>query len=375
MEVSEREILRILDANLNRAREGMRVVEDLARFVFEDKTLQKKTKALRHKLASLFTFFPQKRLSSFLASRSATRVGRELLIDLGRDALTDVGKNSLPSAEGARATAVDLVQANFSRIEESVRALEEYTKCVAGGPSQKLKALRFETYSLEKQYIVVANRASNTRLLQNLGLYPIIDRETIGDLHPLDIAREILVHGVRIVQYRDKVSPAAEVCEVCSALREITARKRIIFILNDRVDIVQATDADGVHLGQDDIPVALARRLLGSRKIIGKSTHSLAQARRTAKEDVDYIAVGPIFSTPTKPRARPVGVELIARVRKTTNKPIIAIGGISGQNLREVLQAGADGAAVISAILKARSVRSSTRSLLNICRRSLGRKN
>jgi len=371
MRLPPKEILRILDANLNRAREGLRVVEDVARFVLEDKSLQRKTKSLRHRLASLFASTPRLPSRTRAGKSSPPEIDREMLIDLGRDATGDVGKDFLTSTEARRTTTVDFIQANFARIEESVRALEEFTKFFSSETSARLKAMRFEVYSLEKDYIRASNRARNVESLKGIGLYPIIDRETIGDLDPIKVARQILVPGVKIVQYRDKVFSAAAVCETCSALRDLTARKRVIFIVNDRVDIAQAVDADGVHLGQDDVPVPLARRMLGSRKIIGKSTHSLTQARKAVKEDVDYMAVGPIFSTPIKSGARPVGTELIARVRTITDKPIVAIGGINRHNLGEVLNGGADAAAVISAIFKTKNVRASTEALVNICRKRL----
>jgi thiamine-phosphate pyrophosphorylase len=371
MDMSEGEIYRILDANLNRAREGLRVVEEVARFVLEEKTLQRKTKSLRHRLASLFTSFPRKRRAGRSPSGAAAGIDREMLIEFGRDAVGDVGRDVFTGSEARRAATAGLIQANFARIEESLRAMEEFTKFLSGEVSARLKAMRFEVYSLEKEYVQVAHRVANVGSLRRIGLYPVIDRETIGDSDPLEIARQVLLSGVKIVQYRDKVSPAAEMCEVCAALREIAWQRGVIFIVNDRADIARASDADGVHLGQDDLPVSSARQLLGSRKIIGKSTHSLAQARRAAKEDVDYIAVGPIFSTPAKPGTRPVGTELLARVRNVTDKPIIAIGGINRHNLGEVLEKGADGAAVISAILKAKNVRAAAVSLRNICRRSL----
>ncbi|MDP2897165.1 MAG: thiamine phosphate synthase [bacterium] len=373
MALPEKQILRILDANLNRAREGLRVVEEIARFVFDDEALQKMTKSLRHQLASLFAASPRagQRLP---VTEPAAALDREMLIDLGRDAGGDVGKTSSTPREGKRAALSDLIQANFARIEESIRVLEEYTKPVAGGFSPKLKSMRFDIYSLEKDYIRMANRAVKRVALKGIGLYPILDRDAMGGADPIAVARQVLTPGVAMVQYRDKSSSAAEVCRVCDELRRMTSRKGVILIVNDRVDIAHAVGADGVHLGQDDMPVASAREILGSKKIIGKSTHSFPQARRALKEDIDYIAVGPIFSTPTKPGAKPVGCELIVRVRAMTDKPIIAIGGITAKNLPEVLDAGADGAAVISAILKAKQIRTSTRALVNICRRKLKKK-
>lgn len=366
-----KDILRILDANLNRAREGLRVVEEIARFVFDDKTLQKRTKALRHQLASLFAAPSSLGRRLAAAKQAAVALDREMLIDLGRDASGDVGRASSAQREAKRTRLADLIQANFARIEESIRVLEEYTKSVPGGLSPKLKSLRFDIYSLEKDYIRMTNRSATAQSLKGLGLYPILDRDALGAADPMAVARQLLIPGVKMVQYRDKSSSAAEVCRVCDQLRGMTSRRGVTLIVNDRADIAHAAGADGVHLGQDDMPVAAAREILGSQRIIGKSTHSLVQARRAIKEDIDYVAVGPIFSTPTKPGARPVGPDLIVKVRAMTDKLIIAIGGISEKNLPEVLDAGADGAAVISAILKTKQIRWSTRALVSICRRGL----
>jgi len=386
MRLPEKEILRILDANLNRAREGLRVVEEIARFVFDDEALQKTTKSFRHQLASLFAAYPRAGQRLPATEPAAVALDREMLIDLGRDARGDVGKTSSTPREGRRVGLSDLIQANFARIEESIRVLEEYTKPIlpeagetpalhaATGVSPRLKAMRFDIYSLEKDYIRMANRAVKRVALKGIGLYPILDRDAMGGADPIAVARQVLTPGVAMVQYRDKSSSAAEVCRVCDELRRMTSRKGVILIVNDRADIAHAVGADGVHLGQDDMPVASAREILGSKKIIGKSTHSFPQARQALKEDIDYIAVGPIFSTPTKPGAKPVGCELIVRVRAMTDKPIIAIGGITAKNLPEVLDAGADGAAVISAILKAKQIRTSTRALVDICRRKLKKK-
>jgi thiamine-phosphate pyrophosphorylase len=365
--IGDREIYRIIDANLNRAREGLRVVEEVARFVLEERTLQKRTKSLRHELASLFAHPSTRKRLAVSFGNVAEGVDRGLLIDRGRDASGDVGKKTFAPGEVRRASDTDIIQANFARIEESVRALEEFTKFLSAELSSRLKAMRFQVYSLEKEYVRAAYRADNARSLKQIGLYPIIDRETIGDRDPLEVAQKLLPRGVKIVQYRDKVSSAAEMCKVCLRLRDITLRKKVMFIVNDRVDIAQASGADGVHLGQDDVPVDLARKLLGSQKIIGRSTHSLGQARQATKEDIDYIAVGPIFSTDTKRGGRPVGPELVTRVKRITDKPIIAIGGINTANLDEVLDKGADGAAVISAILKAKNLRAAAVSLKEVC--------
>jgi thiamine-phosphate diphosphorylase len=137
------------------------------------------------------------------------------------------------------------------------------------------------------------------------------------------------------------------------AIAKLCRRHKVFFIVNDRADIAAASGADGVHLGQEDFPVAAARKILGRGKIIGKSTHSVEQAKAAIKERVDYLAVGPIFWTQTKKIDRPVGTELVAQVRKLTKKPILAIGGIQPENAASVIAAGATGVAAVSALMAA----------------------
>jgi thiamine-phosphate pyrophosphorylase len=134
-------------------------------------------------------------------------------------------------------------------------------------------------------------------------------------------------------------------------LREITRKYNAVLIINDDVDIALSVDADGVHLGQDDFPAHIARKILGEDKIIGLSTHSLKQAEEAQGSGADYIAIGPIFRSTTKDVREPLGAEIIKEIRKISRVPVIAIGGINEENIADVIKAGADGAAVISAII------------------------
>lgn len=156
-----------------------------------------------------------------------------------------------------------------------------------------------------------------------------------------------------MVQLREKNMETRPWLALALELAKICRQNRVLFIINDRVDIAAACGADGVHLGQDDFPVGLARRILGRRKTIGKSTHSIEQAKEAIRDKVDYVAIGPIFWTQTKKIDRPVGTELVAQVRKLTKKPILAIGGIKPENAASVIAAGASGAAVVSALMAA----------------------
>jgi thiamine-phosphate pyrophosphorylase len=155
---------------------------------------------------------------------------------------------------------------------------------------------------------------------------------------------------VEVVQYRDKRKTTPELLREASALREIC--KHTTFLINDRVDIALAIEADGVHLGQDDLPYPLARKLLGKRKIIGLTVHNLEQAALAQTLGADYIAVSPIFATTTKPDAgRPVGIALLEEIRKRVRLPIVAVGGINLKNLSSVVAAGADAVSAISDVV------------------------
>jgi thiamine-phosphate pyrophosphorylase len=159
--------------------------------------------------------------------------------------------------------------------------------------------------------------------------------------------------GVTVVQYRSKgnIKTTKEMYEELLALRELTKKYGIPLIVNDRVDLALAVDADGVHIGQDDLPPSVVRKILGEDKIIGISTHSLEEVEKANREPVDYIAFGSVYRTPTKEKPIVVGVEKLKEAKKIAKKPLVAIGGIMPYNVDEVIKAGADGVAVISAIL------------------------
>jgi thiamine-phosphate pyrophosphorylase len=169
----------------------------------------------------------------------------------------------------------------------------------------------------------------------------------------MDCAQELAAAGVRLMQYRHKHAPAGEMLNVSKQLAVKLQPQGITFIVNDRPDVAAMSESSGVHVGQDDLGAAATRTLVGD-KIIGVSTHNLAQFEAAAASTADYIAVGPIFATSSKANPDPVvGIDLIRRVRALTDKPIVAIGGIKLENAAEVIAAGADSVAVISDILSA----------------------
>lgn len=185
-----------------------------------------------------------------------------------------------------------------------------------------------------------------------LDLYVITDTRFAGARGNLAVMEEAVAGGADVVQLREKEMSTGQLVELGLALRELTRRSRVLFVVNDRVDVALAVDADGVHVGQDDMPAALARRLMGPGKIVGVSAGSLDEAVRALRDGADYLGVGPIYPTGTKADAgAATGPELIAEIKRATGLPIVGIGGIDAANAPAVIRAGADGVAVISAVV------------------------
>ena len=185
---------------------------------------------------------------------------------------------------------------------------------------------------------------------KNNAIYLLTDR-TIARLSHVELVRIALSAGIRTIQFREKNMPRNQLYKEAVTIQELVKKYRATLIINDHVDIAKAVDADGVHLGQKDMPVEEARKILGKRKVIGISTHSLSQAVRSEKSGADYIGFGPIFQTSTKEAGRPKGIDGLRNIRKRIHIPIVAIGGITWENVNEVLESGADACAMVSGIL------------------------
>ena len=194
-------------------------------------------------------------------------------------------------------------------------------------------------------------------------LYVIVDRAAVGPRDLVEVASSAIRGGADVIQLRDKSASAKQLIEAASRLLPLTRAAGIPLMINDRADIARSVDADGVHLGEEDLPLKDARDLLGAGRIIGKSTHSLEQALAAQAEGADYIGVGPIFPTPTKPDYRSVGTALISQVASRMRAPIVCIGGINGSNLEQVLEAGACCVAVVRAVCGAADPEAAARAL------------
>jgi len=199
-------------------------------------------------------------------------------------------------------------------------------------------------------------------------LYAIIDAEQIGQASPLIICQALLTAGVRLIQYRDKKTSSRELFAVARELQGCVREAGGMFIVNDRADVALAVDADGVHLGQEDLPVELARRMLGKGRVIGFSTHSAEQVSEADTTSADYIAFGPISPTQSKEKPDPVvGLAGLRQARKLTRKPLVAIGGITLEMVPAVIAAGADSVAVIRDLLQAPDIAQRAGEFLRAC--------
>ena len=194
----------------------------------------------------------------------------------------------------------------------------------------------------------------------------ILDPAASAEHALVDVLAQAAENGVRLFQYRDKTSPMIEAYRQATKLRRAAADAGALFLVNDRCDLALAVDADGVHLGQDDLLLSDARSLLGPAKIIGISTHRASQVEEATREGADYLGFGPIFPTGTKPQHGPaVGIEGLRHIRPLTQLPVFAIGGITLDSLDAVIEAGADGVAVISAILNAARIQEAVRAFMS----------
>lgn len=339
-------MLRILDANLNRIGEGLRLLEDISRFTLNDAGLSEQIKTMRHEL------LPRER-----------QLHEQLLT--ARQVEEDVGASLELASEGERPDVASLVRANSRRVQQSLRVIEEITKIPGqdfGFNWEKVKRARFTVYELEQSILLKLSRCDKTEKLS--GLYLIIDTEALGERSGVEVARQAIEGGARSIQLRDKMRPKAELVSLARELRKVCTESGVLFIVNDYLDIALASDADGLHIGQGDLPFPIARRLLPNDSIIGISTATVEEAVRAQEQGADYVAVGSIYPSPSKSHTRPAGLDTLRQVKNRTSIPVVAIGGINDNNVIKVMEAGADAVAVISAILGAVDVKEACQRLV-----------
>jgi thiamine-phosphate pyrophosphorylase len=324
-------VMRILDANANRCAEGLRVVEEIARFSMQDPLLQARLKEMRHEI---------RRTADFLSSDSLE----------SRDSESDIGRQSATTSELARGSIGRVARANFARAEEALRVLEEFGKCIDPEKARRFKSLRFELYSIEKRFFGRGEPAR--RMPASPFLYAILDRCLVPHEKVSAVAALLVEGGVDLLQYRAKETPVAEMRNDLRAVLAAVRRRPIPVLVNDEVELAVELGADGVHVGAHDMPPREARDILGPDRIVGVTVHTLEELDAAPLGLVDYVAVGAVFPSPTKPSAGVVGIEFVELVRSRVDGCLVAIGGITASNAAQVLEAGADGIAVVSGLLE-----------------------
>lgn len=320
-------VCRILDANFNRSREALRVMEEFARFVLDDASLTQAIKTARHDVTTAFKSLSLMELDGG-HSPSYELVGY-------RDITGDVGTSISTPAESQRTTTIDVLSAACKRLTESLRSLEEYGKVIDTTFAAAIEQLRYRAYELERRLM------AHVHARQKFGkaaLYVLVT-ESFCRKNWFETARAALEGGADCIQLREKNLPDSEFLARATRLAQLCRDYDRLFIVNDRPDIAIAAGAHGVHLGQEDLSIAAVRRILPPRMIVGLSTHVLSQVEAGILLAPDYIALGPMFDSPTKPQPHVAGPALLVEARKRTALPLVAIGGIHEENVAAVLAA------------------------------------
>ena len=272
---------------------------------------------------------------------------------MSRESVNDVGKEiQNPSS---KKTVREIIHANSKRAEEALRVLSEYSQLLDPDSTviNILEEYRYEIYSIEKVLL------KNEKLLRlhNSKLYLVTSRITasgqiIPDKDFFKIIGDSILGGIDIIQLREKAENEKRILELAREIKKLVNNSEVLFIINDRLDIALASDADGIHLGQDDLPLHEARKISPESFIIGLSTHSIEQGQAGLKTSADYLGVGPVFPTPTKPDYNPAGLEYVSWAHQNLKTlPWFAIGGIDESNIDKVINNGAQRIAVVRSII------------------------
>ncbi len=342
-QVGNTNVVRLLDASANRAREALRVIEDYVRFVLDDRHLTERLKLLRHGLTSILAPIS-------MTDRLATR-----------DTQTDVGTTVSTVAEQLRRDHREVLTANFTRLQESLRSLEEFGKIDNLLRSPLIEQLRYDAYTLHK---AVHGTADGLVRLEGANLYVLIDgRSNVDAFEKLVIS--LIKAGVDVIQLRDKTLGDRTLLDRAHRLRELTASTQTLFVMNDRPDLAVLARADGVHVGQEELSVRQVRQIVGPRMLVGVSTHGVEQARQAVLDGASYLGVGPIFPSGTKAFTEFPGLALARSVASEVRLPAFAIGGIDAKNLAEVLATGIGRVAVSGAVVSAEDPARAARGLLD----------
>ena len=326
-------IYRIIDANFNRAREGLRIAEEFCRFALNNEALSSRCKQARHQLSSAVSKFDTQRLVT------------------ARDTENDIGCGMKVAEQMKRGGLEDCVTAGFARTTEALRVLAETAATIDAATANAFERLRYDCYTLEKDIVLFGFGALK---FAKVRLYGIINVENCPDA--IAIAKTCAENGADCLQLRAKNITDAEFLSLSKRFVDLCKHHSVISIINDRIDIAVAAQADGIHLGQNDLPIEEVRKCQLKPLITGISTHSMAELEKAVEHRPHYVGLGSVFSTNTKQQVDVCGLEYVSEaISFLKDKPVeaVAIGGINLENIEKVLQAGAKRIAVSSCICKA----------------------
>ena len=369
---TETAVYRILDASANRAMEAARVIEDYVRFALDDEPLVQSVKQMRHTLASALRELPR-------AERFASR-----------DTDADVGTNIEGANEYHRMSMADVLGANFSRLQESLRSLEEFGKMLPQQTSQPSLArtaeqLRYCSYTLQKNVLLARETLGESfkqtpqsaapllalkERIDSACLYVLVDCLGSEDEF-IALVRAVFAGGADVIQLRDKDVDDCVLLQRAKLLRKLTANTPTLMIVNDRPDIAMLCAADGVHVGQEELPPREVEKLISLGKkapdmLIGVSTHNIEQAMLAVTDGADYIGVGPVFPSSTKQFAAFPGLDFLQQIAMQIPLPAFAIGGINGDNLQQVIDTGIRRIAVQSVVTESPDPAATCQQLKNL---------
>jgi len=318
---------RIIDANLNRCLEGLRVLEDIWRFMDDRQDLGSEAKSIRHDLSKIM----DKYLGEILNGRSLS---------------SDEGRLVTVTGEYERSSALELKRRNGSRVKESLRVIEESSKLIESALAKKIETLRYRFYQLEEASLGWG--AYPTR-----SLYVLITKE-LCRLPPKEVLEASCAEGATVIQLREKEMEDRAFLDWILEAKEVADRYKVPLIINDRVHLVALSGVAGVHFGQGDLRTEDGRKLLKSWQWLGRSTHAIEEAKAAESDGADYIGVGPLHLTKTKEHREAVGVKYMAQVEKECGIPYVGIGSVNRETLPKILEVNPAGLAICTGVISAK---------------------
>ena len=319
------QISQIIDANLDRAREGLRVLEDWSRFGLGQEDIVIKLKNFRQILGKNHLDFYKK----------------------ARNRINDSSKGLAHIEQTKRKTPEKIISSNSARVQEALRVIEEFSRGHNQNLSKIASEIRYEIYTLEIELLNFNSRQKALEIIKKNHLYTITNQKE----NLLEIIEEILIGGVKILQYRFKEGNDKKHLNEAILIKKLCKKYNALFIVNDRIDIALASNADGIHLGQDDFDIKTARQILGSSIIIGITANNKKDISDALIDGCDYIGIGPVFKSLTKQGKKPLGIDKVISLTKELKIPWFAIGGINKNNIKTLKKFGFKKVALVSEIM------------------------